>query len=107
MPDVPGTLVRSGPNRITALFIINGFQATYNASTNPALQLFTANDVTLTYNKDGDLENTHSFEGHIGVDDFELALDNGAVIKGKVNAPGVTPASTINGSGSWGLSSGR
>ncbi|KAI5917443.1 hypothetical protein F4810DRAFT_45606 [Camillea tinctor] len=106
MPVVPGNLIRSGPHQVTALFVIHNQQATFTGSVNgdAPLQFFTTNDVTLTYNEDSELGPDRTFEGPFGMHDFELTLDNGAVIKGKLNGHGINSTSTISGSGSWALS---
>jgi hypothetical protein len=101
MPTANGTLTRVSANRIIAVFIVDDIQQTFNAAISPALQPFTSNQATLTYNSEGDLTSTRHFSGVIGTTTFKLTLDNGPIIEGALNIPGVSPASTVDGSGAW------
>lgn len=101
MSTARGTLFRNSPNRITAVFVIDEIQRTFTATVSPAVQPFTSNSATLTYTDPELLTSTRSYSGRIGVNTYELTLANGPTITGDLNVPGISPASTVNGSGAW------
>lgn len=101
MPTAPGSLTRLSANRFKAVFVVDGLKTTFAATMNPSVQPFTSNNVTLTYGKVDDLTGTRSYTGKIGTDTLTLTLDNGPSVAGKLNPPGISPAATIDGEGSW------
>ncbi|KAL4252801.1 hypothetical protein ABKN59_005415 [Abortiporus biennis] len=101
MPTVKGSFHRNSPNRITAVFVVDGIQVTYTATVSPSIQPFTSNNARLTYDDIDDLASTRGYDGRIGTDTFKLTLKNGPVIEGNLNVPGIAPAATVNGSGAW------
>ncbi|KAF4446031.1 hypothetical protein F53441_10289 [Fusarium austroafricanum] len=101
MPTAQGIAIRNGANRITLVFVIDDLQVTFSAAINPPIQPFSVNDATITYNSLDDLTSTHSISGQIGPETFSLSFDNGVTAEGNLSPPGVSPASTVHGSGSW------
>ncbi|KAI1445367.1 hypothetical protein F5Y02DRAFT_418174 [Annulohypoxylon stygium] len=67
----------------------------------PGIANFTTTDVKLIYKTDDDLTGTHPYKGVIGKMTFKLTLDNGVIMEGKLNEPGVVPAASVNGNGAW------
>lgn len=96
-----GSLVRNSANRLTASFLINGLAYNFISTVSPALPAFTTNNTTLKYDDVNQLTSTHAFSGQIGVSTFKLTLDNGPIIQGDLNPPGVVPAISVNGDGVW------
>ncbi|KAM3066696.1 hypothetical protein ACMFMG_002405 [Clarireedia jacksonii] len=101
MPSVTGTFTRNSANRVTAVFVIDGIQNTFTATVSPAMQAFTSNQATLTYGAADELTSTRNYDGHIGINDFNLTINNGPTIVGQLNTPGINPASTVTGTGNW------
>ncbi|KAI0444637.1 hypothetical protein F4803DRAFT_510728 [Xylaria telfairii] len=101
MPTAKGTVTRPSANRLTFVFVIDGLQYTFNATVSPSIQPFTANNLTLTYTDVDQLTSTRSYSGRIGINDLNLKWDNGPEVTGGLNVPGISPASTVNGSGAW------
>ncbi|KAH6854678.1 hypothetical protein B0I37DRAFT_362772 [Chaetomium sp. MPI-CAGE-AT-0009] len=101
MPTAKGTFYRNSANRVTAVFVVDEIQRTFSATVSPSIQPFTSNSATLTYDDDDQLTSTRSYSGRIGTDTFELTLNNGTKITGDLNVPGLSPASTVNGTGAW------
>ncbi|KAF5126285.1 hypothetical protein E5D57_000196 [Metarhizium anisopliae] len=101
MPTVNGTLNHISPNRFTASFFIKGVVYQFPATVSPGLPTYTTNNTILKYTSVNDLTSTHHFSGVMGVNKFELAEDNGPIIKGDLNEPGIVPAITVDGSGQW------
>ena len=101
MPTAQGSIVRNSANRITAVFVIDDIQNTFSGTISPAIQPFTANGITLTYNSQDDLTTARSFQGRVGPNTIKSTFDNGPVIEGELNQPGISPASTVDGNGSW------
>ena len=62
---------------------------------------FQSNNATLMYSKSSELTGERTFQGRIGVDDFHLTLENGPVMSGNLNKPGINPASLVGGKGRW------
>ncbi|KAL4252792.1 hypothetical protein ABKN59_005393 [Abortiporus biennis] len=102
MTIVAGTLIRLTSNRLKAVFIIENVPMTFTANVSPAIQPFVTYAVVLTFNNVNELTSRRSYNGRIGVGTLKLTLSNGPVIEGFiVNPPGVTPASNVNGTGTW------
>lgn len=101
MPRVQGTVTRPSANRLIFVFVINSLQRTFTSTVSPGLQAFTATNVFLTYSELDDLTSTRTYKGRIGVDDLDLTWDNGPTVTGKLNPPGISPASSVNGTGAW------
>lgn len=101
MPDVPGTIIRNSPNRITALFVIDDIQYQFSATVSPSIQPFSSKLATLEYSSPEQLTSTRSYHGKIGTNTLQLNVDNGPTVRGELNLPGVVPASTVDGAGAW------
>ena len=101
MPTASGTFVRASANRVTAVFVIDGIQSTFSATVSPSMQPFTSNSATLTYDNADQLTSTRSYTGHIGTDNYAITFANGPSFEGTLNTPGISPASTVTGTGSW------
>jgi hypothetical protein len=102
MPTTRGTFLRTAPNRVTAVFVIDDIQTIFNAVVQPAIEVpFNSTSATLTYDDVGSLTSSRPYSGHIGPDKFELTLHNGPTIKGELNAPGVDFENIIDGTGVW------
>lgn len=101
MSTAKGTFVRNSSNRLTATFVVDGIQITFNATVSPAVQAFTSNNATLNYTEMDQLTSTRRYSGIIGTDTFKLTLDNGPVMEGQLNPPGLSPANSVSGSGAW------
>ena len=91
------------PSRIYATFDINGVQATYSATIQPAIQMFRSIEqrTTLRYAHDDDLTATRKYGGRVGTTDFRITLENGVVLEGRLDGMGVRSACSVVGSGSW------
>ena len=96
-----GKIESTDGKNFTATFVINSVDTTYNATVAPAMQPFSSNNAKLMYNAMSDLTAERSYKGRIGTDDFMLTLENGPVMSGKLNAPGINPASLVGGKGKW------
>jgi hypothetical protein len=101
MSTAQGVIIRNSANRLTAVFVIDGLQITFSATVSPSIQPFTTDNVTLTYGNVEELVATRSYSGQVGPEKIRLALDNGPKIEGTLSLPGVSPASVVNGTGTW------
>ncbi|OAQ58789.1 hypothetical protein VFPFJ_11629 [Purpureocillium lilacinum] len=101
MPTAKGTFKRVSKNRIEASFVINDILETYDADVNPALPPFTSNNCTLTYDDPEKMTGTKSFKGSIGMEPFQLTLNDGLTIAGTLNVPGLDHGYTVDGRGQW------
>ncbi|KAH6641195.1 hypothetical protein F5144DRAFT_125073 [Chaetomium tenue] len=101
MSTTRGAFIRNSPNSITAIFVIDDIQRTFAATVSPSVPPFTANSATLTYDDPDLLTSTRSYSGHIGPNTYELNIANGPKITGDLIIPGVSPASIVDGSGTW------
>lgn len=101
MPTDQGALYRQSANRIIAVFVIDDIQRSFSATVSIALPPFTSNSATISYEDVDLLTSTHSYSGRIGPDTFELTLQNGPKITGRLNDPGIVPGVTVDGTGAW------
>ena len=97
----PGRIECADGKNLVATFVIDKVDYPFTATVAPSLQPFSSNNATLTYNAVSDLTAARSYQGRVGTDDFTLTLDNGPVMAGKLNAPGINPASLVSGKGTW------
>lgn len=101
MPTAPGTFLRIDSNRFAAQFVIDGILYTFSATFSPSVQPFASNAAKIDYHSIDFLTSTRSYGGRIGINDFNLTLDNGVELSGQLNPPGVNPTSSVNGTGTW------
>ncbi|KAM0548857.1 hypothetical protein ACHAPJ_009713 [Fusarium lateritium] len=101
MPTARGTATRISANRITLQFVVDDIQVTFTGTISPAIQPFSANVANLTYDSLEDLTSTHSYSGRIGPQTFKLDFNNGVKAEGNLEVPGISPASTVDGTGAW------
>ena len=94
--------MRTTPNRVTAVFVIDDIQTIFNAVVEPPIEVpFNSTSATLTYDDISSLTSTRHYSGRIGPEKFELTLHNGPTIKGELNAPGLESENTVDGAGVW------
>ncbi|KID83265.1 hypothetical protein MGU_09450 [Metarhizium guizhouense ARSEF 977] len=97
-----GIFTLDGDNRINASFTTtDGRNKSFLTTVSPALPTFTTSKAKVKYDHLSQLTSTHSFSGQIGTLTFKLTLDNGPIIEGDVNQPGVIPAISVTGDGVW------
>ncbi|EJC99918.1 uncharacterized protein FOMMEDRAFT_31134 [Fomitiporia mediterranea MF3/22] len=101
MPTVDGSLTWLTETRLRAVFVINGIRRIFSMEISPSVQSFTTSDVKLKYDTENQLTSTRVFQGVIGILNFHLQLGDGPVISGAIKAPGVNPATTVDGTGTW------
>ncbi|KAI0785694.1 hypothetical protein C8Q75DRAFT_326783 [Abortiporus biennis] len=102
MPTSSGTFNRDSANRLEALFIIDGITLwRFTANVTPSLPPFDTYSVWLTYNDIDDLSSRRTYHGLIGESRFKITLKNGPTIEGAMEQPGLSPAVTVTGSGTW------
>lgn len=99
MPTAPATLTRVGPSRIQVVSAISGLNYFFTININPALPPFTSSEATIEYRDEGALTNNHSVMGNLGTDTFQLTLDNGSIIRGKLS--GISHNIAVSGNGLW------
>ncbi|RYP76679.1 hypothetical protein DL771_001601 [Monosporascus sp. 5C6A] len=101
MPTANGFIKSvAGGNKFTATFVIDDIQYHFSGNFNPAVQEFTSNEATLTYDSVGQMTTQRDFEGKIGTETITLTVKNGPTINGPLNLP-INPASRVSGSGTW------
>ncbi|KAF5124012.1 hypothetical protein E5D57_011933 [Metarhizium anisopliae] len=96
-----GSLIRESGNRLTASFTIDGRAYNFPATVSPSLPAFTTNNTKLAYNDLDQLTSTRTFSGQIGTTTFKLTFNNGPIVDGDLNQPGIVPAASVNGNGVW------
>ncbi|KAL5513700.1 hypothetical protein ACEPAH_4099 [Sanghuangporus vaninii] len=111
MPSIYGTLDWDSENHIVAtfakinkVFVQVGSRTSQtnskdvrNASATEPMTIYGK----LTYNDVDELTSTRSYVGSIGELTYTVVFDNGPVIEGMANQPGLMPLIGISGSGVW------
>ena len=96
-----GSVTRVSANRIQAVFAIDGYTYSFEATLNPSLPPFTSKSATLGYDSVDDLTGTHTYKGSIGQTNFSLQINNGPITDGDLNFPSLESKNQVDGSGSW------
>ncbi|TQV97572.1 hypothetical protein IF1G_03315 [Cordyceps javanica] len=89
-----------GANIFTATYRINGFPFKFTGNLSPAVPNFTSTNATVQYANEGQLVAQQSFAGSIGRTDFNITLDNGVILSGRLDMP-IEPPARIVGTGIW------
>ncbi|KAL5496068.1 hypothetical protein ACEPAH_3161 [Sanghuangporus vaninii] len=101
-----GTVNRERTTRMSCIFDINGFRTTFDATLVPAMSPFISRNANLTCEDVEQLTGTFSYNGHIGVSDYEIQiLDNKGnvivTISGKLEEPHQVNKNHVRGTGVW------
>ncbi|KAL5513902.1 hypothetical protein ACEPAG_2663 [Sanghuangporus baumii] len=101
----PGTVTRVSANRVSCVFVIEGYTMTFDATLTPSLPAFTSKTANLVYTNKDDLTGTYSFSGYFGKDDFNVTIvDNEgtdtATISGELNEQ-LKNKNQVRGTGTW------
>ncbi|KAF4958738.1 hypothetical protein FSARC_10929 [Fusarium sarcochroum] len=91
------------PGKLIAAFLIDGTSYTYNMTINPVVRGFKSDPATLTYEDLNQLDFNRSHNGKIGPGAYKIQLDNGVVIEGDLEFPGldVEFPVVVEGTGAW------
>ncbi|KAL5513897.1 hypothetical protein ACEPAG_2658 [Sanghuangporus baumii] len=100
-----GTVTRVSANRVSCVFVIEGYTMTFDATLTPSLPAFTSKTANLVYTNKDDLTGTYSFSGYFGKDDFNVTIvDNDgtetATVSGELNEQ-LRNKNQVRGTGTW------
>ena len=91
------------PGKLIADFNINGTHYAYNMTISPAIRAFKSDTAKLTYEDLSQLDFSRSHDGKVGPESYKIQLDNGVLIEGDLEFPGleVEAPVVVQGTGSW------
>lgn len=101
MPTTSGTVSSfDGGNKITATFVVDGVQCTFNGSFDPPVGDFNSYDAKLDYSDIKQLTTQREFRGKVSSQNLIIDTNNGAKITSHSDKP-ISPVSQFSGRGSW------
>ncbi|CEI70837.1 unnamed protein product [Fusarium venenatum] len=101
MPTTSGTVSSfDGGNKITATFVVDGVQCTFNGRFDPPVGDFNSYDAKLDYSDIKQLTTQREFSGKVSSQNLVIDTNNGAKITSHSDTP-ISPVSRFSGSGSW------
>lgn len=94
-------LLRHQDSRIKASFGVDGILCSFSGTVSDGVFFFECSAVSLAYNTIGQLTGRkRSFEGVFGPNDFQITIDNGVVLSGKLDSS-MDGATLVSGNCSW------
>ncbi|KAJ4138792.1 hypothetical protein NW768_002665 [Fusarium equiseti] len=101
MPTTLGTVSSfDGGHKISATFVVDGVQCTFNGSFDPPVGDFNSYDAKLDYSDIKQLTTQREFSGKVSSQSLVIDTNNGAKITTHPDTP-ISPVSRLSGRGNW------